>query len=114
MAAVDENGKLCGYAVFYPMPDTNNYKLQPMLADEPMIANQLLKYALCKLPENYSLVVKIPGDNPAAVDLFKSVGVTPEMPFQCRIMYNKHKTYDKLEIPVNKIYSIMNGNNQFA
>ena len=96
------------------MPDSNEYKLQPLLADELRIAKQLLKYALDKLPENCGLIAKIPGDNPHAVALFKSIGVTQETPFQCIIMYNKHKTYDKLQIPVHKIYSVMNGNNQFA
>ncbi len=114
VAAINENGDICGYAVFYPMPDSNKYKLQPLLADEPRIAKQLLKHVLDKLPESCGLIVKIPEDNPDAVVLFKSIGVTPETPFQSFIMYNKHKTYDKLQMPVHKIYSVMNGNNQFA
>ena len=114
VAALNENGELCGYAVFYPVPGTNKYKLQPLLADDPGIANQLLKYALDKLQENYALVIKIPGDNPEAVVLFESIGVTPETPFQTFVMYNKHNTFEKLQIPVHKIYSVMNGNNHFA
>ena len=74
------------------------------------MAAMLLHEIMKVVPEDHMLKVKIPSENPHAISLLKRIGFSTDIKPPDMIMFTKHK----FEVEMNKVYSVLNGNNVFA
>lgn len=92
-----DNHRLKGFAVLRKAGD--GYKIGPLFADDPWIAEALYKACLSEAPGEM-IYLDIPVINDAAVKLVKKFG--SEYAFECARMYHGHQP----ELPVDKIFGI--------
>ena len=109
-AALDEHNQISGYAGVYHCPRRKYTQLKPLLADSPDVAAMLLCEMMKVVPEDHMLKVKIPSENSHAISLMKRIGFSTDIKPSDMIMFTKHK----FEVEMNKVYSVLNGNNVFA
>jgi hypothetical protein len=92
-----KDGALKGYAVLRKV--MNGYKICPLFADSPEIAEALYKSCLNAVP-GQPVYLDIPMVNKAAVQLTKAFGT--KYVFECARMY-----YGQVpDIPINKIFGV--------
>ena len=111
VAAINNSHQIVGYVGIDQNNDEKFTQIKPLLADNPKVAATLLNHALKIVPSGYRVKVKIPSENAEAVSLMEKVGFStksskaPDM-----IMFTKRK----FQVKINKVYSVLNGWNQFA
>ena len=111
-AAVNrDNDEIVGYVgIGYEQNYGKYVKVGPLLADSSCIAAKLLQRVMQIIPEGYSINVKIPTENPEAISLMEKIGFCTEMKAPDMFMFNRYK----LPVEMSKVYSVLNGWNQFA
>lgn len=92
-----DNHQLKGFAVLRKAGE--GYKIGPLFADDPLIAESLYKACLSAVPGEM-IYLDIPVINDAAVKLVKKFGA--EYAFECARMYRGSQP----ELPVHKIFGI--------
>ena len=110
VAALDEHNQILGYAGVHHCPRRKYTQLKPLLADNPEVAAMLLYEVMKVVPEDHMLKVKIPSENLHAITLMKRIGLFTDIKPPDTIMFTKHQ----FEVEMNKVYSLLNGNNVFA
>ena len=58
----------------------------------------------------YKVKAKIPSENSDAMSLMEKIGFSTKIKAPDMIMFNKRK----FQVKINKVYSVLNGWNQFA
>ncbi|MBN2703413.1 MAG: GNAT family N-acetyltransferase [Pontiellaceae bacterium] len=71
---IRKSGRLAGYGVLRPC--RIGYKIGPLFADTPEIAEQLFSALTATIPGNVPVFLDIPAVNPAALDLVKRHNMT--------------------------------------
>lgn len=74
LGAVHE-GRLAGYGVIRPC--RTGFKLGPLCADEPQLADRLLRALVAQTPSGSSVQLDIPAANAAALELVVAHGMAP-------------------------------------
>ena len=92
-----ENDKILGYAVIRKAD--KGYKIGPLFADNPAVAEELFKSSLSIAPDNM-IYLDIPTTNQNAIDLVEKYN--GKYVFECARMY--YGTPPKIDI--NNIYGI--------
>ncbi len=92
-----EDGELVGYGVLRPC--RVGYKLAPLFADAPAIADALFR-ELARHAASHAIYLDIPQVNPAALELVQRHSMTPI--FETARMYTKGDP----GLPLDKIYGI--------
>ena len=110
VAALDDHNQIIGYAGVHHCLRRKYTQLKPLLADNQEVAAMLLYEIMKVVPENHMLKVKIPSENPHAIILMKRIGFSTDFKPADTIMFTKHQ----FEVDINKVYSLLNGNNVFA
>ena len=110
VAAVNNSHQIVGYVGIGYNPDEKFTQIKPLLADNPVVAATLLNHALKVVPVGYKVKAKIPSENPDAMSLMAKIGFSTESKVPDMIMFNKCK----FQVNINKVYSVLNGWNQFA
>ena len=108
VAALNESNQIVGYAGVYHCAAKEYTELKPMLADSPNIAVTLLEHVIKVTPQGHDFKVKVTSENPDAMSLMKKIGFSAKK--KDTVMFNKQK----FQVKTSYIYSILNGNNQFA
>ena len=109
VAALNESNQIVGYAGVYHCAAKEYTELKPMLADSPNVAVTLLEHIMKVTPEGHDFKVKIISENIDAMSLMERIGFSTEMKSDT-VMFNKQK----FQVKTSCIYSLLNGNNQFA
>ena len=112
VAAVNrDNNEIVGYVgVGFEQNYGKYLKVGPLLADSPSIAAALLRRVIQIIPEGYNICVKIPTENGEAISLMEKIGFCTEMKAPDMFMFNRYKR----PVLIRKVYSVLNGWNQFA
>lgn len=92
------DGELRGYGVLRPC--RSGYKIGPLFADEPAIADALFAHLLSAVPTGEPVNLDIPECNPHAVELVARYGMT--MTFETARMYTRGAP----EISIDRTYGI--------
>jgi hypothetical protein len=95
---VVEDGALRGYGVIRPSRD--GYRIGPLFADTPLIAERVLRALMAKTPADVAVYLDVPLINAAAMALVQGLGMTPA--FETARMYAG--TDPKL--PVERIFAV--------
>jgi len=96
-----ENGQIKGYATLRPCQ--SGYKVGPLFADDPGIAQALLASLLAAVPEDHheqQVFVDMPQPNTAAFTLASQLGL--EKVFETARMYSSHAP----DIDLNRIFGV--------
>ena len=110
IAVLNSSDQIVGYAGVCQYPDAKYTQIKPLHADSPTVAAMLVQRCLEVIPEGYKVKVKILTENPEAMSLLEKVGFSTDIKPPDMIMFNK----PKFQVKTNKVYSVMNGWNQFA
>lgn len=102
-------GAISGYGILMTCPN-QSYRLQPILAENSRIAKKILMKLLAKIPDAREVAVKVLKENPEAIELFTRIGLDVEKSMVAIVMFSNHQ----IPVPVNKVFSLMNGMNQVA
>ena len=70
-----QEGRLAGYGVIRPC--RTGFKLGPLFADEPQLADRLLRALVAQTPPGSSVQLDIPSPNAAALELVAAHGMAP-------------------------------------
>ena len=109
-AIINETNQIVGYVGVWHYHDEKYTQLTPLHADTSFLATMLLKYVMRVIPEGYQIKVKVPLGNPDAISLMEKIGFLTQLNPPDILMFTKHK----IEVKVNKVYSVTDGWNQFA
>ncbi len=93
------DGKLSGYAVLRPCGN-NFFKIGPLFADDPALAEQLFDAMISHAPEGSSVFFDIPEPNSAACDIVRKNRM--EKVFETARMY----TQSPPDIPIEKVFGV--------
>ncbi len=93
-----EGGELKGYGVIRPC--RTGFKIGPLFADSPDIAESLFRALTGEVPERAPVFLDIPATNPAAVTLVGNHGMTPV--FETGRMYSGEAP----AVPMKKVFGI--------
>ena len=110
VAAMNSSNQLVGYLGIEHCPEQQFTQLKPLLADTSAVAAKLLNHALKVTPKGFKLKVKVLSENVNAMTLMEKVGFSTEIKPPDMIMFSK----TKFQIKTDKVYSVLNGWNQFA
>ena len=110
IVAVDKGKLIVGYAGVYHCAAKNYTELKPMLANNLNVAIALLEQVIKVTPKDHLFKVNIITENSSAVTLFEHIGFSMGVNAPDTVMFNKHK----FQVDTTRVYSILNGNNQFA
>ena len=80
---VRDGGRVTGYGAIRAAVD--GYRIGPLFADAPMIAETLLDALLLTTPTGAKVSIDVPGANPAALGIVEARGMRPE--FETARMY---------------------------
>ena len=97
-AAVLEDHRIAGYGVMREC--RNGYKVGPLFADRPELADRLFAYFRSHARANAPLFLDIPDQNPAALDLVTRHGMHPV--FETARMY----TAAFPELPMDRLFGV--------
>jgi hypothetical protein len=95
---IRRGGALAGYGVLRPCRDA--FKIGPLFADDPDLADRLLRALVDTLPAEARVQLDIPAVNPAAVALVAAHGLAPV--FQTARMY----TAEAPRVALERIYGV--------
>ncbi len=109
VVAVDTKDAICGYGVILSNPGEKATKLQPILAESDHIAKKILMSLLRKVPEGREITLKPPAENAAASELIRKLGFHGDADTGV-VMFTQHQ----IQVPVDKVFSLMNMMNQVA
>ncbi len=93
-----DNGRLKGYGVLRPC--RTGFKIGPLFADSPAIAEHLFQALASDVPADAPLFLDVPATNPAASALAKNHGMAPV--FETGRMYSREAP----DVPIDKVYGI--------
>ena len=91
-------------------PASKYTQIKQLNADSFAVATMLLQNTLEVIPKGYKVKVKVPSENPEATSLKEKIGFSTDIKPPDMIMFNKYK----FQVKMSKVYSVMNGWNQFA
>lgn len=97
-----QDGVLQGYGVVRPchFADRTGYKIGPLFADSPALAERLFLALKAQAPQDAPLFLDIPAPNPAALDLVTRNHMTPV--FETARMYKGARP----DLPLEKIFGV--------
>lgn len=93
-----EGGELKGYGVIRPC--RTGFKIGPLFADSPEIAERLFDALMAKTPEDEPIFLDVPAVNPAAVAFARKRNMTPV--FETGRMYSREAP----AVPMDKVFGI--------
>ena len=91
-------------------PTGKYFQIKQLNADNFAVATMLLQKTSEIIPKGYEVKVKVPSENPEAMSLKEKIGFSTDIKPPDVIMFNKCK----FQVKMSKVYSVMNGWNQFA
>jgi GNAT superfamily N-acetyltransferase len=95
---VRQNGKLAGYGVIRTC--RTGYKIGPLFADTPVLAEHLLAALKANTPEGSPVFLDIPAVNTAAIALVDRHKMSPS--FETARMY----TGESPDLPINRLFGV--------
>ncbi len=95
---VMQEGRLAGYGVIRPC--RTGFKLGPLFADEPQLADRLLRALVAQTPPGSSVQLDIPSPNAAALELVAAHGMAPV--FETARMY----TGAAPQLAIDRLYGV--------
>ena len=110
IAIINETNQIVGYVGVWHYHDEKYTQLTPLHADTSSLARILLKHVMQVTPEGYQIKVKVPLGNPDAISLLEKIGFSTQLNPPDILMFTDHK----IEVKINKVYSVMDGWNHFA
>ncbi len=93
-----ENDQLAGYGIVRPC--RNGYRIGPLFADTPAIAQNLFEALKTRIPQGAPLFLDVSEANRAAVELAEKAGMT--MMFETARMY----TGETPNLPLERLYGV--------
>lgn len=98
---ITDNGRLSGYMVLRPC--RVGYKIGPLFADNPSLADALFRGGVGRLPVGTPIYLDVPGKNRAAVELAERYDLRPG--FQTARMY-RTITRPEINIPLERWFGV--------
>ena len=95
---IRQNGVLAGYGLIRPC--RTGYKIGPLFADNPDLAETLFRALECSVPEGSPIFLDIPEVNPAALELVQRHGMS--VVFETARMYKGTAP----QLPVTRIFGV--------
>ena len=108
VTAVNDQQHITGYGCIKKFKDT--FLLQPLLADDIQTAKHIAKTLIESIPEKSRISILLPMDNAQGVSMFGELGLSSVVPFFAQLLFTK----EKFQVPIDKVYSIMNTINAFC
>jgi len=96
--AIRQNGKLTGYGLIRPC--RNGYKIGPLFADRPEVAETLFRALEGSVPEGSPIFLDIPEVNPAALELVQR--------HEMNVVFETARMYKGAapQLPVERIFGV--------
>ena len=98
---ISDNDRLAGYTVLRPC--RVGYKIGPLFADDPSLADALFRAGVGQLPAGTPIFLDVPGKNPAAVALAERYGMRPG--FQTARMY-RLVNRPEISVPLDRWFGV--------